>query len=181
MNSSGERGEGWFTTIYAAHYPDIVRYGLRRLHDPEASTELAQEVFVVAWRRRAQVPEPSLPWLYGVARKLLANEWRSQRARPVALPALDPDAFPQRAGSAHPDSVVGLVDLRAALATLSTDDQEVLRLVGWEQLTLAEVAVTLDCSRTAAAVRLHRARRRLIAALRAPSVTFIPSSAALRL
>jgi hypothetical protein len=57
-------------------------------------------------------------------------------------------------GAIQPDSVAALADLRAALVTLPGIDQEILRLVGWEQLTVAEAALVLDCSRTAAAVRL---------------------------
>jgi RNA polymerase sigma-70 factor (ECF subfamily) len=113
MPPPGERGERWFSGLYAAHYAHVVRYALRRLADPDASAELAQEVFVVAWRRRAEVPDHDLPWLYGVARRLLA--------------------------------------------TLSEADQEILRLVGWEELAVAEAAVVLGCSGTTAAVRLHRA------------------------
>lgn len=81
-----ERDEAWFTAVYAAGYPDVVRYGLRRLADVEAAGELAQDVFVVVWRRRTEVPDHTLPWLYGVARRLLANEWRHRRAVPAALP-----------------------------------------------------------------------------------------------
>ena len=51
--------------------------------------------------------------------------------------------------------------LSPALAQLSDDDQEVLRLVSWEDLNLAQVAVALGVSSGAAKVRLHRARRRL--------------------
>jgi len=48
-----------------------------------------------------------------------------------------------------------------ALARLSPGDQEVLRLTAWEELGVEEVAVVLGCGRRAAAMRLHRARRRL--------------------
>ncbi|WP_233257810.1 RNA polymerase sigma factor [Micromonospora sp. S4605] len=54
-----------------------------------------------------------------------------------------------------------MADLHAALATLADLDQEILRLVGWEELTVSEAAQVLGCTRTTAAVRLHRARRRL--------------------
>jgi DNA-directed RNA polymerase specialized sigma24 family protein len=74
-----ERDRSWFDEMYNGHYPDIVRYGVRRLAEVDASADLAQEVFVVAWLRRDQVPDNSLPWLYGVARRLLANHRRAQR------------------------------------------------------------------------------------------------------
>ncbi|MCZ7379446.1 RNA polymerase sigma factor [Micromonospora sp. WMMC250] len=57
---------------------------------------------------------------------------------------------------------VGLAqDLRRAFAALSEPDREVLRLVTWEELDLSATAQVLGCSRTAAAVRLYRARQRL--------------------
>ncbi|MEU8252946.1 RNA polymerase sigma factor [Micromonospora inaquosa] len=159
-----QRDEGWFTSLYAAEYAHIVRYGLRRLTDGDAAAELAQEVFVVAWRRRVEVPDHSLPWLYGVARRLLANQWRSRRAAPDLQPITDVD-LTRLAGSPGADTTVGVADVRAALATLNELDQEILRLVGWEELTVSEAAKVLGCSGPTAAVRLHRARRRLAEAM----------------
>jgi DNA-directed RNA polymerase specialized sigma24 family protein len=96
---------------------------------------------------------------------VLANQWRRRRPDPVALPLLDPDALVRDPDATEADSVSAVVDLRAALATLGDADQEILRLIGWEQLTIAEAALVLECGRSAAAVRLHRARRRLAAAM----------------
>ncbi|MFC8620206.1 RNA polymerase sigma factor [Micromonospora purpureochromogenes] len=160
MGPPGKRDEDWFTRVYAAEYGPVVRYGQRRLADLNAATELAQEVFVIAWRRRREVPDRSLPWLYGVARRLLANEWRARRAAPDVLPITDAGLL-QKPGSSGADATVGVADLQAALATLADLDQEILRLVGWEELTVSEAAQVLGCTRTTAAVRLHRARRRL--------------------
>jgi RNA polymerase sigma factor (sigma-70 family) len=170
MGPPGKRGEDWFTEIYAAHYPLVVKYGLRRLADLDAAVELAQDVFAVAWRRRAEVPDHSLPWLYGVARRLLANHWRSRRAGPEVTSFADLDALP---GTSGPEAAATLADVRAALATLSELDQEILRLVGWEELTVGEAAAVLGCTGTAARVRLHRARRRLNEAMTAPRQTTI--------
>jgi RNA polymerase sigma-70 factor (ECF subfamily) len=75
-----------------------------------------------------------------------------------------------------------LAVVRAAMAGLSETDQEILRLIGWEELTLGEAATVLGCNRATAAVRLHRARRRLTAAMtsstaatRLPRPAVIPS------
>lgn len=149
-----------FREMYTRHYPDVVRYGLRRLDGLTAAEELAQEVFLVAWRRPAEVPAKELPWLYGVARRLLANHWRARRAAPTFAELTDTAALDRH------DGVVRLVDVRSALARLSEDDQEILRLIGWEQLSLTEAALVLGCGLAAAKVRVHRARRRLTALLR---------------
>src|SRR4051812_35838515 len=132
----------WFRATYARHYPDVVRYGLRRLDGVTAAEELAQDVFLVAWRRRTDVPPYALPWLYGVARRLLANHWRAQRSAPAAVP------FIETAAADRHDGVTELLDVRTALARLPDDDQEILRLVGWEQLSLSEAALVLGCGTT---------------------------------
>jgi RNA polymerase sigma-70 factor (ECF subfamily) len=160
MGPPGKRDEDWFTRVYAVDYGHVLKYGQRRLADIEAAAELAQEVFVIAWRRRREVPDRSLPWLYGVARRLLANEWRARRGAPDVLPMTDAGLL-QKPGVSGADATVGVADLQAALVTLADLDQEILRLVGWEELTVSEAAQVLGCTRTTAAVRLHRARRRL--------------------
>ncbi|WP_232323882.1 RNA polymerase sigma factor [Catenuloplanes japonicus] len=136
---------------------------MRRLPDAEAAGELAQDVFVITWRRRAEVPAAPLPWLYGVARRVLANRRRADTHVPVPVAHV-----PDRGFQNEPAAVL---DLRAALATLPEPDQEILRLIGWEELSVGEAATVLGCSRTAAGVRLHRARRRLTAALATPQPT----------
>ena len=158
MGPPEARDEEWFTRVYAAEYAQVVKYGRRRLADVEAAAELAQEVFVIAWRRRGEVPDRSLPWLYGVAQRLLANRWRARRWAPEHVPIADGRALPGAPGA---DTTVALADLQAALITLAEPDQEILRLIGWEELTVSEAAQVLGCTRATAAVRLHRARKRL--------------------
>ena len=48
-----------------------------------------------------------------------------------------------------------------AAARLADTDVEVLRLVAWEQLSVAEVAAVLEHRANAVKQRLHRARRNL--------------------
>jgi RNA polymerase sigma-70 factor (ECF subfamily) len=124
---------------------------------------VVSETFLVAWRRLDSVPDDPLPWLYGVARRVLANQRRSAgraRALEERLKVAEP-----RTG-ADPAERAGEVDaLRHALATLSPDDREALMLIAWEDLDNARAARASGCSRATFAVRLHRARRRLADAL----------------
>ncbi|RPH35500.1 MAG: sigma-70 family RNA polymerase sigma factor, partial [Chloroflexi bacterium] len=52
-----------------------------------------------------------------------------------------------------------------ALSRLSASDQELLRLVAWEELSHAEIAEVMGISVNAVAIRLHRARARFERAL----------------
>jgi RNA polymerase sigma-70 factor (ECF subfamily) len=62
----------------------------------------------------------------------------------------------------------------AALRSLGDTDREILTLAAWEDLDAGQIAVVLGCSRNAARIRLHRARRRLAAALDDTRTAFAP-------
>ena len=146
--------------LYALHGRPVLAYALRRTSSAEDAADAVAETFLVAWRRLESVPsDDALPWLYGVARRVLANQRRAAHRRvrlaerlrqelPAAIQALEP-----------PLSSHGPV--MAALRMLSTDDQEILMLATWEELEPNEIAEVLGVSRIAARSRLHRARRRL--------------------
>jgi RNA polymerase sigma-70 factor (ECF subfamily) len=169
MGEGGQQAR-WFTDAYAAHYDAVRRYCYRRIRDAGAAEELAQEVFLTAWRRGDR-PHAVLPWLYGIARGILANRWRAQHRAAPTVPLPDSDGGDVAASAGAEESVPVRLDVEAALLSLAEADQEILRLIAWEQLDLAEAASVLGCRRATAAVRLHRARRRLLRALDPPPST----------
>ncbi|WP_328914529.1 MULTISPECIES: RNA polymerase sigma factor [unclassified Streptomyces] len=152
-----------FAAAYREHYWAVSRFVARRLDSrADEVEEVVAEVFTVAWRRRSDLPSSPLPWLYGVARKCLANTVRGQGRRRRLLDRLRGDtAGHGRRIAAGPDAEPPGSWVHDALARLSPADREVLRLTAWEDLTVEEVAVVLGCGSGAAAMRLHRARGRL--------------------
>jgi RNA polymerase sigma-70 factor (ECF subfamily) len=151
-----------FRALYEGHRDAVWRYFRRRAgHD--AADELTAEVFVVAWRGRERPPSDPRPWLYGVARNVLANHRRGE-ARAAALGERVGREAAAVAGD-HAELAHVRADLAAALARLAPADREVLLLVAWEGLTSAEAAQVLGCRAPAARARLSRARRRLRAVL----------------
>ena len=69
-----------FEALYALHAGAVRGYAMRRC-DPKTADDVVADVFLVAWRRRAELPEEPLPWLLGIARHVLANHARSQSRR----------------------------------------------------------------------------------------------------
>ncbi|WP_131737095.1 RNA polymerase sigma factor [Actinomadura roseirufa] len=173
-----------FAQLWNAHYGDVLSYATRRT-DPETARDIAAETFLVAWRRRGDVPpDRPFPWLLAVARNVLANETRGDRRRGRLLGRLRGDRDHQRPVA---DVATGLAEggrIAAALRLLPDRDREVLQLVGWEELDTREAATVMGCSARTFAVRLHRARKRLTAALAkvdagsaTPSVPAVPRPA----
>jgi RNA polymerase sigma-70 factor, ECF subfamily len=153
-----------FELVYRDNFRPVLRYALARV-DPERAKDVVAETFLVAWRRLPELPDEARPWLFGVARRVIAGEFRSDtrraalgarlqvvQERPEAQRGLDEDL-------AERDLVL------RAFARLSENDREVLRLVTWDDLTPREAADAVSCGRATFTVRLHRARRRFAAAL----------------
>jgi RNA polymerase sigma factor (sigma-70 family) len=151
-----------FEELFTRHYAAVVRYALRRVGS-EAAQEVVAEIFLVAWRRFSEVPDNALPWLYATARRLVANELR-RRSRAVRL-GERLESLSDGVVADHAEVVTDQLRMHAALAGLSEQDREVLRLAAWEQIDTADAAKVMRCSRAAFKVRLHRARRRLAAVL----------------
>ncbi len=150
-----------FELLYGEHAPAVKAYILRRAQASVAD-DLVAEVFMVCWRRLDELPAESLPWLLGVARRVLSTQRRGERRR-VAL----------HRRLAESDATVGSLDvasglggaLRRALEQLGESDREVVLLIAWEGLTPTQAATVLGVKAATVRVRLHRARRRLARAL----------------
>ncbi len=146
-----------FRRLWADYNRHVLAYALRRTEQRSDAEDVVSSTFTVAWRRFGDKPaaEFELPWLYAIAARVLANQRRSVRRLVALRSRLRELPAPARAERSDLPEVV------AALKQLRRDDQEILRLAAWEGLTGAELAVALDCTENAAAIRLHRARKRL--------------------
>jgi RNA polymerase sigma-70 factor (ECF subfamily) len=152
-----------FESLYREYYGHLMRYAARRV-DGGHEADVVAETFTIAWQHLDQLrDENALPWLYGIARRVLANDRRG-RYRRVRL-ASRLSAEPAGQIGDHAGEVARRVDLLAAIDTLSVRDRECLQLAEWEQLSPEDAAVVMGCSTVAYKVRLHRARRRLAAVL----------------
>ena len=145
-----------FRALYNETYGALRRWAHHRGLSGADADDVVAETFTIAWRRFEDIPaDAAIPWLYGVARNVLRNPRRGVQRR-AALQLVAPPALPVP----PPDEPSDATTMVAALNSLSDDDQELLRLVAWDGLEPAEVAVALGISGPTARVRLHRARQR---------------------
>ena len=153
-----------FEALYVRHAGAVRGYAMRRC-DPETADDVVADVFLTAWRRRDELPEEPLPWLLGTARRVLANHARGQsrHGRLLNRLAAEPRTIVPPAVAPGRESA----RVQAALASLTESDRELLLLMAWDGLELGQAAEVLDVRPNTLAVRFHRARRRLSAALEA--------------
>lgn len=162
-----------FTMLYEKHYDEVLAYCTRRIGRTEADDATA-DVFAVAWRRIDDVEWITVrPWLYGIARGVLANRWRTGRRQKRLFgrvsglaPIADELLEVQVVRRTQDEEVLG------AVRRLKRTDQEILLLAAWEELTAPEIAHAIGISVSATEQRLHRAKQRLAKALQ--STTTVP-------
>jgi RNA polymerase sigma-70 factor (ECF subfamily) len=160
-----EGGVGALERAYDA-YGTMVFTMCRRALGPDVAADATQEVFVSAWRARAQydVTKGSLAgWLTGITRHRIVDILRSKQRQEVAV---DIESTVVAAPSAV-DEILDRVLLNDALERLPAPSKQLISLAFFEQLTHAEIAercalplgtVKSDIRRGLARLRRHMER-----------------------
>jgi RNA polymerase sigma factor (sigma-70 family) len=155
-----------FEAVYAACHAPVLGYALRRTASPDDAADVIAETFLTAWRRLDEMPAgpQARLWLYGVARRVLANHHRGERRRSALAERLRGELA---AAYLPPEYSGELGRISLAFGRLPERERELLALNAWEGLDYGQIAVVLGCSRNAVRIRLHRARGRFEAELAA--------------
>lgn len=149
-----------FRELYESTSPRIVAYALRRSGSPEDAADVVAESFTIAWRRLDDLRDVAegLPWMYAICRRVAANHLRRNHRRTELTDRIGAEL--RHATRESPDGTEASL-AAAVLQRLDEPDREILMLVAWEGLDSQQLARALECSPTAARIRLHRARQRL--------------------
>jgi RNA polymerase sigma-70 factor (ECF subfamily) len=146
-----------FSALYREHLPALSKYLVRRV-PVDVVEDLASDIIEIAWRKRKQAPEgKELAWLYKIAGYVVANYRTKTNNRTRILNLL---LEPQSAPSAEAIAL-GDHDLSIAWAALKDSERNLISLSSFEELSVNEIAVTLNISNNAVSIRLHRAKTRL--------------------
>lgn len=155
-----------FTALFDQHARAVYGFCFRMTADQTLAEDLMSVTFLEAWRRRRVTvgTERARAWLFGIAHNVVRNQTRATRRHRTALARVGrPDVEPDFA-----DDVTTRVSYEeAAAATLATlrtlprREQDLIALVAWSGLTIAEAAAALGIAEGTARTRLFRARSRL--------------------
>lgn len=161
VTATGGRDKDWFTSLYHDSYRMLLAYARRRV-DEQTADEVVADTFLVAWRRRDEIPEDfERAWLFGVARNTILTANRAAHRRTALNGRLYGAARPEHWTDDHYETSDRADALLPAMRSLREEDREILMLVSWEGLSHAEIGEVLGISSNAVAIRVHRARKRL--------------------
>ena len=152
-----------FLDAYNRFHPQVYAY-CRRRTTAEMVEDAVADTFLTAWRKSNAIPpgDEALPWLYGVAYRVLTHQWRSasrrfRLSRKLASLGATAISLPEDVMVMRQESR----QLLNALGALNRTDQEILRLTAWEELTGAQIATVLGISPGAVRQRLYSAKKNL--------------------
>lgn len=160
MTTDHEHLDQHFEQLARQHAPRVLGYLLRRCPAADAA-DVWQQVMTIAWQRPDKIlaadDDQALAWLIGTARRCHANLQRSERRRHQATQRLIDALCTTSYSTPTPDDS----PVHRALNTLSTTDQEILRLKYWDRLTTEQIAAVLRIRPATCRKRLQRAREEL--------------------
>lgn len=151
------------TALYHAHLDEVFRYIARRLARREEAEDVCAETFAAAFDALPRFRDEVSPrlWLFGIARRKVADALRRQSVRreiewPPELDLADPNRHdcPPRALIREESRA----QMRAVLDGLKVEQREALLLKYVEELSIEEIAVVMNRTHAAANSLLQRAR-----------------------
>jgi RNA polymerase sigma-70 factor (ECF subfamily) len=155
-----------FRSAYHDHKDAVYHFAWRMTSSPEASEDIVQEVFLSLLRRPGHfdcTKGPLRPFLLGAARNLVLKRWRVENRWNV----LEEDQFIAQPVDVTQGETARIVE--AAVGSLPPLQREVLLLAEYEELSLEQIARTVEAEVGTVKARLYRARenlRRMLAPLK---------------
>lgn len=160
--------------FFEAYYDRVYRYLQSMVRDSSEAEDLTQETFLRAYKERESLREAGalVAWLYRIATHAALDKLR-QRARrapkesdtdvnEIELP--DPNGVSLQQGIEQGEMTACVQEY---LADLPDNYRSVILLHDTEELTGSQIAELLGLPLATVKMRLHRARQRLQAALKA--------------
>jgi RNA polymerase sigma-70 factor, ECF subfamily len=159
-------------TLMSRHQLRVFRFIVRRVANDALAEELTNEVFVDAWRNaksyegRSQVGT----WLIAIAhnraisalRKRREEAWDDDKAGALADDADDPEVTAQKGDKA--------AAMRRCLDKLSAEHREVVDLVYYQEMSIAEVSEIVGIPEATVKTRMFYARKKLSEILKAAGI-----------
>jgi RNA polymerase sigma-70 factor (ECF subfamily) len=151
-----------FLDLYQTYAAEVYRFALWLAGDSFEAEDITSETFIRAWTRHSSIRTETLKaYLFAIARNIYLEQQRKEK-RQVALNDVYPDPAPE------PEKVVEsqleILRVQRILQTIPEIDRAAFVLRAQHELPCAEIARILGLSLTATKVKIHRVRKKLLAA-----------------
>ncbi|GAB3617558.1 hypothetical protein GCM10027416_21150 [Okibacterium endophyticum] len=143
-----------YDAFFLANYSLVVSVAEHRLDSRADAEEIAAEAFRIVWQQYQVGRALNVPWLYGIVRNLIGNEYR-RRKRAAALR----DRVAEETVNEDADVAERRRSVRDAIRSLPEPQRVLLQMAYWDELSPTEISEILAIPTSTVRVRLFRARR----------------------
>ena len=150
----------------------VYTLALRLVNNPQEAEEVAQDAFVKAYRSlpRFEGKSKFSTWLYSITYKTAISHLRSQTNKKVLYNNREPEDYDMKTTSLPQFTKLKAQQrkrfLQQAIASLPKEEATIITLFYLHELSLKEIVKTMNISLSNAKVKLHRARKKLLPALK---------------
>ena len=155
-----------FHALYERYAPQVHRFALFLCGDPALADDITSDTFVRAWTATGTIRQQTVKaYLFTIARNLYLDSLRHSRRLAVLGETL-PDArvSPQKQVEVRRELWLVLTAMRE----LPEVDRAALLMRVQEEMSYEEISQALGLSLAAVKVKIHRARLKLMRAVKAP-------------
>ncbi len=157
-----------FQSLYEKYAPSVRRFALFLCGTPALADDITSDTFVRVWLARGRIRELTVKsYLFAIARNAYRDAQRRGR-RQAALGKDNPDA--RISAHTHLELKEELKAVLMALQGMPEVDRAALLMRALDDLSYEEIAVALQITVTAARVKVHRARVKLMKVRRSPAI-----------
>ena len=163
-----------FAELVEKYKQPVMNFVFRSLRDEIEAEDLAQNVFLQAWKSRSRYRQTAKfsTWLFTIARNLCLNEIRRRSRHPAESieeahaehEDLPRQQYEDKSQIAPPDKLLHgelAQKIEEALAELPEAQRTAILLCRQDELSYEEIAEVLDCSLSATKSLIHRGRETL--------------------
>ena len=149
-----------FQELYESYAPDVYRFAFWLSGDSNDAEDITSETFVRAWARRSTIRTETLKaYLFAISRNVYLQQKRRE-SRQVELEDVHKDTAP--GPDVRAETRLELLEIHRVLQTLPEIDRAAFVMRVQHDLPYAEIARVLDLTLTAAKVKIHRVRKKLL-------------------
>jgi RNA polymerase sigma-70 factor, ECF subfamily len=158
--------------LFERHHPRVFRFIVRLVRNDAVAEELSNEVFMEVWRNASNFAQRSsvLTWILSIAHNRTISSLRKRREETwdadAAADAVDGEDDPEVSAQKTDKSAV----MRQCMERLSADHREVIDLVYYHEMSIAEVSEIVGIPENTVKTRMFHARRKLSELLKAAGV-----------
>ena len=161
-----------FEDVVKKHQSDILNFHYRLVGNRFEAEDLAQETFLKAYNKLDSLKEREKvkSWLYSIARNVTIDFFRKNKDRSIPLDSVIMENYARATAVDYRQDVMQSEvsqELQKCLAALSEDDRMIVKLLYYEGFSYKEICDLLNINQNTLKSRLHRARKVLLAAIRA--------------